>query len=150
MGLKEQLKMRGFKSEYQKAHLNLYHTVFEMLYQEKQFFAQYELTVNQYNILRILRGQNGKPISIKDIRSRMLDKGSDVGRIIVRLEKKKLVQKMICECDRRAMDIVISEKGTSLIHRIGDLTFESIQTKVSKLTKQEAQKLNELLDKIRM
>ena len=64
MDLKEQLKMRGFKSEYQKAHLNLYHTVFEMLYQEKQFFAQYDLTINQYNILRILRGQNDKPISI--------------------------------------------------------------------------------------
>jgi len=149
MSLEQQLKMRGFKSEYQKAHLNLLHTVFEMLYQEKQFFAQYDLTVNQYNVLRILRGQQGKPISIKDIRSRMLDRGSDVGRIVVRLEKKGFAKKMICECDRRAMDIMISEKGQSLINQIGDLTVGSVQAKVSKLTRKEAQKLNELLDKIR-
>jgi len=149
MDLKTQLKMRGFKSEHQKAHLNLYHTVFEMLYQEKQFFSQYNLTVNQYNVLRILRGQQGKPISIKDIRSRMLDRGSDVGRIIVRLEKKGLVKKMICEGDRRAMDIVISEKGLTLVNQIGDMTFENMPTRVTKLTEDEAQTLNELLDKIR-
>ena len=149
MDLKEQLKMREFKSEYQKAHLNLYHTVFGMLYQEKQFFAQYDLTTNQYNTLRILRGQNGKPISIKDIRSRMLDKGSDVGRIVVRLEKKNLVQKMICACDRRAMDIVISEKGLSLLEQIGDAVSQNAESKISKLTEKEAQKLNQLLDKIR-
>jgi len=150
MNLKQQLKMQGFKSEYQKAHLNLLHTVFEMLYQEKQFFAQYNLTTNQYNVLRILRGQNDKPISIKDIRSRMLDRGSDVGRIIVRLEKKKLVRNMICECDRRAMDIVISEKGLILVNQIGDAPIKNIKSKASKLTEQEAKKLNELLDKIRM
>lgn len=141
--------MRGFKSEYQKAHLNLYHTVYDMLYREKQFFAAYGLTSNQYNVLRILRGQNGKPISIKDIRSRMLDRGSDVGRIVVRLEKKELVSKMISECDRRAMDIIISEKGFALLSEIGDMPDKGIQTGIKKLTRKQAQQLNELLDIIR-
>ncbi len=150
MDLKEQLKMRGFKSEYQKAHLNLYHTVYGMLYQEKQFFSNYDLTSNQYNVLRILRGQSGKPVSIKEIRSRMLDRGSDVGRIVVRLEKKGLVEKMICEHDRRAMDIIISEKGLKILADIGDiLSKEIMQSGVRKLTKEQAQQLNALLDIIR-
>lgn len=150
MDLKEQLKMRGFKSEYQKAHLNLYHTVYGMLYQEKQFFSNYDLTSNQYNVLRILRGQNGKPVSIKEIRSRMLDRGSDVGRIVVRLEKKGLVEKMICEHDRRAMDIIISEKGLKILADIGDiLSKEIMESGVRKLTKEQAQQLNALLDIIR-
>ncbi len=141
--------MRGFKSEHQKAHLNLYHTVYDMLYREKQFFAAYSLTSNQYNVLRILRGQNGKSVSIKNIRSRMLDRGSDVGRIVVRLEKKELVSKMICEDDRRAMDIVISEKGLALLSEIGDTPDNNIQTGIKKLTRQQARQLNELLDIIR-
>ena len=142
--------MRTFKSEYQKAHLNLYHTVYGMLYREKQFFSNFGLTSNQYNVLRILRGQNGKPVSIKDIRSRMLDRGSDVGRIIVRLEKKGLVEKMICENDRRAMDIIISEKGLTLLSKIGDASSKEIlRSDVHKLTEQQAEKLNQLLDIIR-
>jgi len=150
MDLKEQLKMRGFKSEYQKAHLNLYYTVYGMLYCEKQFFSNYDLTSNQYNVLRILRGQNGKPVSIKEIRSRMLDRGSDVGRIVVRLEKKGFVEKMICENDRRAMDIIISEKGLALLSEVGDApSQEVLRSGLQKLTEQQAQKLNELLDIIR-
>ncbi len=150
MDLKEQLKMRGFKSEYQKAHLNLYHTVYGMLYREKQFFSNYDLTSNQYNVLRILCGQNNKPVSIKEIRSRMLDRGSDVGRIVVRLEKKGLVEKMTCENDRRAMDIIISEKGLTLLSNIGDAPSEEVfRAGLQKLTEQQAQKLNELLDLIR-
>lgn len=142
--------MQGFKSEYQKAHLNLYHTVYGMLYREKQFFSNYDLTSNQYNILRILRGQNDKPVSIKDIRSRMLDRGSDVGRIVVRLEKKGLVEKMICENDRRAMDIIISEKGLALLSKIGDASpKEALHSDVYKLTEQQAGQLNQLLDIIR-
>ncbi len=150
MDLKEQLKMRGFKSEYQKVHLNLYHTVYSMLYCEKQFFSDYNLTSNQFNVLRILRGQNEQAISIKEIRSRMLDRGSDVGRIVVRLEKKGLVEKMICEQDRRAMDIIISEKGLELLANIGDAPSKVVLSSgVRKLTKQQAKQLNELLDIIR-
>ena len=150
MDLEKQLKMQGFKSEYQKVHLNLYHTVYEMLYREKQFFSNYELTSNQYNVLRILRGQNGKAISIKEIRSRMLDKGSDVGRIVVRLEKKGMVEKMICENDRRAMDVIISEKGLTLLTQIGeDSLEETLNVGIRKLTKQQAQELNNLLDIVR-
>ena len=150
MGLKEQLKMREFKSEYQKAHLNLYHTVYGMLYREKQFFSNYDLTSNQYNVLRILRGQNGKSVSIKEIRSRMLDRGSDVGRIVVRLEKKGLVKKMICENDRRAMDVVISEKGLALLTDINDApSEEALNSGMLNLTEEQARQLNELLDIIR-
>ena len=80
----------------------------------------------------------------------MLDKGSDVGRIVVRVEKKGMVEKMICENDRRAMDVIISEKGLTLLTQIGeDSLEETLNVGIRKLTKQQAQELNNLLDIVR-
>ena len=108
---------------------------------------QYDITPQQFNILRILRGA-GKPISTLQIRQRMLDKMSDTSRIVDRLIKKELVKKVVCEGDRRLVDVSISDNGLQLLDRI-DLLQDEMDAVFKNLTDDEVIMLNTLLDKIR-
>ena len=96
---------------------------------------------------RILRGA-GKPLSTLQIRQRMLDKMSDTSRIVDRLVKKNLVKKNTCESDKRLVDVTITEKGKALLEEM-DAKQELMDNVLKNLDEAEAQKLNELLDKIR-
>ena len=107
MGIEQDISQAKFRSEYQKATINLIYTFNWMNEQIKNMLDQYDITPQQFNILRILRGA-GKPISTFQIRQRMLDKMSDTSRIVDRLIKKDLVKKVICEGDRRLVDVSIS------------------------------------------
>jgi DNA-binding MarR family transcriptional regulator len=112
------------------------------------FFKQLDLTEQQYNVLRILRGQFPKPCNLKLIKERMLDKMSDTSRIIDKLLKKELVERTQCFDDRRNVDILISEKGMVLINSL-DYVDENIYYLFKTLTKEDIEVLNNLLDKIR-
>jgi len=146
--LKDKLKMSKFENQHQKALLNLYYTVHNMLSKEKEFLSKYNITSQQYNLLKILKGQNQNPISIKEIRSRMLDKHSDIGRIVARLEKKALVIKQVSEFDKRAMNIAISKKGIKVLSKIDAIPLAKWGTGIYKIKNNEAADLNTLLDKI--
>ena len=115
--------------------------------QMKQIFDRYEITYQQFNILRILRGA-GEPLSTLQIRQRMLDKMSDTSRIVDRLIKKELVKKTICKSDRRLVDVVITEKGKKLLEKL-DACNDDLDGIFENLTVADARKLNQLLDKIR-
>lgn len=108
---------------------------------------RYDITSQQFNILRILRGA-GTPLSTLQIRQRMLDKMSDTSRIVDRLVKKNLVKKNVCKSDKRLVDVIISDKGKKLLEEIDSKNTEMDQI-LQNLSDAEAKKLNLLLDRIR-
>ena len=113
----------------------------------KSFFDEYEITSQQFNILRILRGA-GKPLSTLQIRQRMLDKMSDTSRIVDRLVIKGVVKKVVCKTDKRLVDISITDKGKKLLSKI-DLHHDELDGVLNNLTETDVVTLNKLLDKIR-
>jgi DNA-binding MarR family transcriptional regulator len=127
--------------------VNLIYTYNWAMEKSKRFFEKADLTPQQFNILRILRG-SGKPLSTMQIRQRMLDKMSDTSRIVDRLLKKELVSKVICPNDRRLVDITISEKGMKLLKEL-DHYNDEMDALLSAVNEEEAKTLNHLLDKLR-
>jgi DNA-binding MarR family transcriptional regulator len=148
MTIEEEIKQTKFKSTQQKAVLNLLFTSSWIQNKQREIFEPFGITGQQYNILRILRGQHPKTISAVEIKSRMLDKNSDVSRLLDRLIAKNLVKKSQCPNDKRATDIVISDSGLSLLKEL-DSVISTMDKKLIKLSADEAQLLNDLLNKCR-
>jgi DNA-binding MarR family transcriptional regulator len=115
---------------------------------QKRFLDPEDITPQQYNILRILRG-SAKPLSTLQIRERMLDKMSDTSRIVDRLLLKALVEKRPCDTDKRLVDITISDKGIAVLERLEVRNHELDHMVSDVLTQEEAAALNSLLDKMR-
>jgi DNA-binding MarR family transcriptional regulator len=147
MSIEKDISQRKFKTEFQKAMINLIFTHNWMMERMKMFFDQADLTPQQFNILRILRGA-GQPLSTLQIRQRMLDKMSDTSRIVDRLIKKGLAKKVICKSDRRLVDVTITEKGLKLLEKLDDAQ-DNLDGILQNLNDTDAKQLNKLLDKIR-
>jgi len=147
MSLESDIQQAKFRNEYQKTVINIIYTSNWISEQNKKIFEREDITSQQFNILRILRGA-GKPLSTLQIRQRMLDKMSDTSRIVDRLVKKGLVKKVICKSDRRLVDVSISDKGMDLLQKL-DHASDEMDSILNKLTVEEAIVLNGLLDKIR-
>jgi len=147
MSIENDIQQAKFRNEYQKAAVNLIYTCNWVMEKNKQFFDKADITPQQFNILRILRGA-GKPLSTLQIRQRMLDKMSDTSRIVDRLVKKGLVTKVTCPGDRRLVDITIAEKGMKLLESL-DAYNDEMDALFSHISEDEAKTLNELLDKLR-
>src|SRR4029079_539355 len=109
MGIDQDIHQAKFRNEYQKATINLLYTYGWVMERTKELFASEDITPQQFNILRILRGSYPQPLSTLQIRERMLDKMSDTSRIVDRLITKGLVKKAICKTDRRLVDVMITE-----------------------------------------
>jgi len=148
MGLEKDINQYTFRNLRQKSVINLIYTYNWVEYQLKELMAREDLTPQQYNILRILRGSDPQPVSTLQIRERMLDKMSDTSRIVDRLVLKGLAVKKSCKTDRRLVDVTISEKGKQLLAAMArhDAEMDDI---VGKLSEKELQTFNDLLDKIR-
>jgi DNA-binding MarR family transcriptional regulator len=147
MSIEKEINQSKFRNEYQKSIINLIYTYNWMNEHMKLVFDRYEITSQQFNILRILRGA-GEPLSTLQIRQRMLDRMSDTSRIVDRLIKKELVKKTICKSDRRLVDVIISDKGKKLLEKL-DSCNEDLDAVFENLSVTDARKLNQLLDKIR-
>lgn len=148
MKIEDEIKQAKFRNAHQKAVINLLHTANWLLDKNAAFFKEFDITNQQFNILRILRGQHPKQISGSEIKSRMIDKNSDVSRLLDRLLAKQLVEKTPCLNDKRAADVMISSKGLQLLQTIDD-KMDSTDVEILKITPQEAEQLNMLLDKTR-
>ena len=148
MSLEEEIKQKKFRNEYQKVAINLLYTVGWLKEQTRTIFEAEDITPQQFNILRILRGSHPKPLSTLAIRDRMLEKMSDTSRIVDRLIVKGLVKKITCVSDRRLVDVQITDKGKKLLERI-DRKDDEMDAIVKGLNTEEAKELNQLLDKIR-
>lgn len=147
MGIDKEIQTQNFRNEFQKVGVNIIFTANWFTERFKQILDEYDITNQQFNILRILRGSK-RPLSTLQIRDRMLDKMSDTSRIVDRLVKKELVEKAVCEADKRLVDIRITDKGMALLLEL-DNRNEDTDKLLSGLDEQEAKQLNHLLDKLR-
>ena len=148
MHLLKETKTSKFKDIHFQAIVNVLFTYSWCSENIKNMVSPYEVTNQQFNVLRILRGQYPNPCTINLIKSRMLDKMCDASRIVERLLQKGLILKEVNSVDKRAVDILISEKGLSLLKKM-DAEIDISALISSKLTADEAQQLNDLLDKMR-
>ena len=148
MGIEKDIQQAKFRNVHQKAAINLIYTVGWMRDRTKAMFEEEDITLQQFNILRILRGSFPKPLSTLQIRERMLEKMSDTSRIVDRLIAKGLVKKLTCKNDRRLVDVIISDKGKKLLERL-DTRQDEIDGVLGKLSENDANILSDLLDKIR-
>ncbi len=147
MGIEKDINQTSFRNEFQKATVNFIYTFNWMNEKMKLFFDKENITSQQFNILRILRGA-GQPISTMQIRQRMLDKMSDTSRIVDRLLLKGLVKKDTCPNDKRLVDVSITDKGKKLLEKL-DACSHQMDAVLSNLSETEARNFNKLLDKIR-
>ena len=148
MGIEKDIKQAKFRNHRQKAGINLIYTLGWIRDRTKSIFEAEDITSQQFNILRILRGSFPQPLSTLQIRERMLEKMSDTSRIVDRLVTKELVKKITCKNDRRLVDVIITENGKKLLERL-DSRQNEIDGVLGNLSEKEANILSDLLDKIR-
>jgi len=148
MKLEKEIFSKGFESDYNKAIINIVYTYGWINNHLKIELDKFNLTHQQFNILRILRGQHPNPATINLLKERMLDKMSDASRIVDRLVQKEFVHRCINKKDRRAADISITKKGLTILEQIHlDVNMKDVLK--NNLTEEEALQLSDLLDKLR-
>ena len=148
MGIEEDIKSTKFEDNYHKMVININYTYGWLNNYMRPEFEKYKLTQQQFNILRILRGQYPKPATVNLLKERMIDKMSDASRIVDRLVQKELVSRCTNTKDRRAVDVRISDKGLDILSKMdGEFKVKDILQK--NLTAEEAVVLSNLLDKLR-
>jgi DNA-binding MarR family transcriptional regulator len=146
--IESEIKQARFRDNYQKVAINLLYTAGWLEGKQQGFFKGFGITLQQFNILRILRGQHPKRISGVEIKTRMLDRNSDISRLLDRLLKKSLIEKHLRPEDKRATDIAITEKGLSVLKEI-DQELATREREIFALTEDECARLSDLLDKSR-
>ncbi len=148
MKLEEEIKQPKFKSEAQKLAINIIYTANWMGTLHHNLFKQHKISNQQYNILRILRGQKGKPANLGLLQERMLDKNSNASRLIDKLILKKLVTRKANKVDKRIVDIEITQEGLDLLEIIQP-EMDRLEGSMNSLSPSEMITLNDLLDKLR-
>ena len=110
----------------------------------------YEISLQQFNVLRILRGRKEKPANLSTIQKRMVHKNSNTTRLIDKLIEKFLVERKTCEENRRKIELIITPKGKSILSEL-DLVIEIAETEILKpLDLEEQKSLRKLLNKINL
>ncbi|MCB0430662.1 MAG: winged helix DNA-binding protein [Flavobacteriales bacterium] len=148
MKLEDEIKQKSFTDQMEKLTVNLIYTGNYVMAATNRFLKVYDISGQQYNVLRILRGQYPNPASINLLTERMLDKSSNASRLVEKLKIKKLVKRTECPEDRRQVNVEITAKGLDLLKKI-DEDKANDQPRWKTLTKTEAKTLNDLLDKFR-
>ena len=136
MGIEKDIQQTNFRNEFQKMGINIIYTANWLNEKMGQILATEDITQQQYNILRILRGSEC-PLSTLKIRERMLDKMSDTSRIVDRLILKGLVEKTACVKDKRLVDIIVTKKGLQLLEKLDALN-EQIDSILKGVSEKEA------------
>jgi DNA-binding MarR family transcriptional regulator len=147
MGIEKDIQQTNFRNEFQKMGINIIYTANWLNEKMGQILSTEDITQQQYNILRILRGSEC-PLSTLKIRERMLDKMSDTSRIVDRLIVKGLVEKTACVKDKRLVDITVTKKGLQLLEKLDTLN-EQIDSILKGVSEKEAHTMNQILDKLR-
>lgn len=148
MKIEEAIKQKKFKSEYQKLYINIIYTANWLNNESIKTLKPFGISPQQYNVLRILKGQHPNAISVNNIIDRMLDKNSNASRLVDKLKQKELVEREVCSNDRRQVDIKITEKGILLLDEIAEKMDSFIDIRNS-ISENEAAITNEILDKLR-
>lgn len=148
MILEEAIRQNKFSSEYLRTVLNIAHSHGQLLAYSNTRLKPFAISIQQFNILRILRGQQGKAISVREISVRMLDKMSNTSRLIEKLRIKGLLERRECPKDRRKAEIELTSKGLALINEASIILDEALISRIQVLDQEEVGTLNKILDKL--
>ncbi len=148
MKIEDEIQQKEFSTPMQKTLINIIFTANWLNLKFTQSLKHYDLSLPQYNVLRILRGQKGSPATVNGITERMLDKSSNASRLIDKLKAKELVERCECSKDRRAVDVMITDKGLALLKEL-DKEISNMQKTINPLEESEMEVINEILDKLR-
>lgn len=148
MEIGEAIKQKQFKSARQKAVINILYTASWLNAESTRMMKPFGISAQQFNLLRILRGQHPNPASIGLIQERMLDRMSNASRLVEKLRVKKLVERKACDEDRRQVDVFITKKGLELLAKL-DVLMKEQEEQQHHFTEAEAEQLSALLDRFR-
>ncbi|MFK7970411.1 MAG: MarR family winged helix-turn-helix transcriptional regulator [Bacteroidia bacterium] len=149
MRIDDAIKTKSFVSEYHRLRVNMLYSAHWLEGEIKIVLDPFGVSQKQFNILRILRGHNGKvDMSILDLKDRMIVASSDVSRMVERMEKKGLVKRKPCTEDKRVTRVKVSDQGLELLASI-DSEKHKLDAMLHNLSEEEARVLNVLLDKAR-
>jgi len=148
MKIEAEIKQSRFKNDFHRLSVNLMYTQSWLHLKNQAHLKPFGITIQQYNILRILRGQYPGTATVNLLIERMLDKMSNASRLVEKLRKKDLVERHICEKDRRAVDVIITAKGLKLLDEI-EKCDKKWEKQFHSLSLTEVKTLNNLLDKLR-
>jgi DNA-binding MarR family transcriptional regulator len=149
MTIEEALKSNVIMEPSQKVVLNIIYTQNDIHERFAEILKPFDLSSEQYNVLRILRGQKGKPANMCVIQERMLAKTSNTTRLVDKLLLKELVTRKVCKENRRKIEVLITEKGLAILKELDPKVNDYENNFVANLTTNELEQLNELLEKIR-
>ncbi len=148
MEIEQEIKQEKFSSPYQKAIINVIFTANHIQRVNNALMKENGLTIQQYNILRILRGQLPNAASIQLLTDRMLDKTSNASRLVEKLRVKEYLERSICNEDRRSVNVIITEKGLELLNTL-DPKIENLQNSLKTIPENEINQFNSTLNKLR-
>ena len=148
MKIEEAIKQPKFRDEHEKADINLLYTANWIRSQMHTLLKDYDISEQQFNVLRILRGQKGKPAPLKLLTERMMDKMSNTSRLVDKMLAKELLERSICPKNRRQVEIILTEKGLDMCNIISKQV-DKFQKERINITEEEAKELNRILDKLR-
>ena len=149
MKIEEALKSNATMEPSQKVVLNIIYTQNDIHERFVEILKPFDLSSEQYNVLRILRGQKGNPANMCVIQERMLAKTSNTTRLVDKLLLKELVTRTVCKSNRRKIDVLITEKGLSVLTELDPKVIDYEKKIVQNLSNPELEQLNFLLEKIR-
>ena len=149
MTIEKQIKLKQFKSETEKAIVNIAFTHSYFSTKINGVLKEYTISSQEFNVLRIIKGQHPRPVSIGNITSRMIDKMSNTSRIINKLEEKNLVQRVSCPFDRRQIDVFLTYHGTQILEKLNDLV-NSVIDEHRHINDEHLSQLNTILDSFRL
>lgn len=147
--IEEEIKQGVFASPEQKAHINIVFTSYYLSSRLEKKMKKYDINLPQFNILRIVKGQNNNPISIKDTQSRMIHKMANTSRIVQTLVNKELITRSPSETDKREVWISLTDKGEFILSQLNEILDRFLLSQFSHISKEEIAFLNTILDKIR-
>jgi DNA-binding MarR family transcriptional regulator len=146
--LEQAIQSTKFKSEVQKAGLNILYTAWWLKTVMSKELKEFGLTHEQYNVLRILKGKYPDQMCVRDVACRMIEKSSNVPRIIDRLELKKLVKRSTSAIDKRETVITLTQSGITILEASNGIVNKTIDEMLA-ISEQDANELNQLLEKVR-
>ena len=149
MKIEDEIKQVKFRDQYQKAAINIFFTASWMNSLNAEALKPFNISIQQFNILRILKGMNPEPVTVKLLTERMIDKMSNASRLVDKLHAKDLVERKSCPMDRRRVDIKITDLGLKTVGEASKALEERIDKKMTLISEKEAEILSELLDRIR-
>ncbi|WP_299817720.1 MarR family transcriptional regulator [uncultured Pontibacter sp.] len=148
MRIEDEIHQSNFKDDYRRLLVNLLFTNNWVNQQVMPFFKSLGLTLQQHNVLGILRGQHPKPVCFGEIQNRMIDRNSNVTRLIDKLIEKGYVTRDVCAANRRMIEVRLTDKGFKKLEQV-DEKFPDLFARFHNLSREEAVLASNLLDQLR-